>query len=59
MESELDDPSAWRSATDVKSGRTYWYHRATRQTTWNMPACLAEIQKKYEGNATMLFVPID
>ena len=50
-----DDPSAWRSAVDAKSGRTYWYHRTTRQTTWKMPECLVEVQKSNEGTYVCIF----
>ena len=35
--SDADDPQQWRSATDPKSGRTYWYHRVTRISTWVKP----------------------
>jgi hypothetical protein len=28
----------WKSVVDEKSGRTYYYHRFTRQTTWTKPA---------------------
>ena len=38
--SELDDPAQWRSAKDPKSGRTYWYHRVNRISTWVMPPFL-------------------
>ena len=38
--SELDDPAQWRSAKDPKSGRTYWYHRVNRISTWIMPPFL-------------------
>ena len=34
MSSERDD---WRSAVDPSSGRTYWYHRKTRISTWVCP----------------------
>lgn len=36
-----DDPSNWRSATDPHSGKTYWYHKVTRVSTWERPACFA------------------
>jgi WW domain len=37
-----DNPDNWRSVVDPSSGRTYWYHRRTRETTWNKPACLQQ-----------------
>jgi len=27
----------WREVTDIKSGRTYWYDKVTKQTTWTDP----------------------
>ena len=30
-------PEEWRSAVDAASGRTYWYHRKTRISTWIKP----------------------
>lgn len=33
----LENPEEWRSAVDAGSGRTYWYHRKTRVSTWIMP----------------------
>lgn len=27
----------WKSTVDPSTGRTYWYHRKTRQTTWQRP----------------------
>lgn len=30
----------WRSAIDERTGRTYWYHRVTRESTWTKPQCL-------------------
>ena len=35
--SQLDDPKQWRSAVDPKTGRTYWYHRVSRVSTWVKP----------------------
>jgi hypothetical protein len=30
-------PTEWRAAVDAATGRTYWYHRKTRQSTWECP----------------------
>ncbi len=40
MDEEDCDPNNWRSAVDPTSGRSYWYHRLTRESTWIMPECL-------------------
>lgn len=32
-----ENPEDWRSAVDASSGRTYWYHRKTRVSTWIRP----------------------
>jgi hypothetical protein len=42
MESVKD----WKTAADAKTGRTYWYHRKTRVSTWKKPDFYDEI----EGN---------
>jgi len=34
----------WKSVVDSNSGRTYYYHRKTRETTWTKPEAL----KRYE-----------
>jgi len=40
-----DDPSLWRSAIDKKSGKTYYYHRNSRNSTWKKPRCLIEMEE--------------
>lgn len=37
MATMSENPEDWRSAVDAGSGRTYWYHRKTRVSTWIMP----------------------
>ncbi|KAJ1439389.1 hypothetical protein B484DRAFT_427707 [Ochromonadaceae sp. CCMP2298] len=32
-----ENPAEWRSTLDPSSGRTYWYHRKTRVSTWVKP----------------------
>eukprot|EP00529_Nitzschia_sp_RCC80_P002981 CAMPEP_0113489490 /NCGR_PEP_ID=MMETSP0014_2-20120614/26556_1 /TAXON_ID=2857 /ORGANISM="Nitzschia sp." /LENGTH=1133 /DNA_ID=CAMNT_0000383229 /DNA_START=141 /DNA_END=3542 /DNA_ORIENTATION=- /assembly_acc=CAM_ASM_000159 len=35
---EIQKPKAiWKTATDPNTGRTYYYHRKTRETTWIKP----------------------
>ena len=31
-------PSVWREVKDPNSGRSYWFHTVTKQTTWTRPA---------------------
>jgi len=31
------DASKWKKAHDPNSGKDYWYHVDTKETTWNMP----------------------
>jgi hypothetical protein len=33
----------WRAAVDERTGRTYWYHRITRESTWTRPQCFETI----------------
>ena len=35
-----DDPKAWRTAVDGRTGREYYYHRVTRVSRWTRPPCL-------------------
>lgn len=37
-----ENPDDWRSAVDANTGRTYWYHRKTRISTWIQPDFLVE-----------------
>ena len=36
----------WKSKEDPLSGRTYYYHRKTRETTWQKPQELVEFEEK-------------
>lgn len=35
---DMEPTEIWKTAIDPKSGRTYYYHSATRETTWNKPS---------------------
>ena len=35
-------PPNWREVHDPRSGRTYWYHTRTKQTTWVRPRAVAD-----------------
>jgi len=41
---EKDNPQDWKSTTDPATGRTYWYHRKTRVSTWTKPEILKELE---------------
>eukprot|EP01031_Cornospumella_fuschlensis_P032098 gene32098-38817_t len=41
-----DGTTEWRSATDAKSGRVYYYNVRTKETTWNKPLELATPEEK-------------
>ena len=34
---ETSDEGAWKETVDSKSGKTYYYHTKTRETTWKKP----------------------
>lgn len=38
-----DDAEQWRSAIDPKSGKTYWYHRVNRISTWIRPPFMPDL----------------
>jgi hypothetical protein len=40
--------SAWRTATDTNTGRTYYYHVETRETQWRKPMELASETERQE-----------
>jgi len=44
----MDD---WRSAVDERTGRTYWYHRLTRESTWTRPECFDTIAESVENDS--------
>lgn len=43
---KMNDKAPWRSAVDKKSGRTYYYHVETRETTWHKPLALASEEER-------------
>merc|ERR1712228_52158 len=44
------DDSKWKKAHDPNSNKDYWYHIETKETTWTMPAELAQ-QGAMNGNS--------
>lgn len=40
---KMADAVNWRTAVDERTGRIYWYHKITRESTWVEPACLREV----------------
>ena len=47
-----DDPKSWREAKDVKTGRTYYYHRVTRLSRWTKPPCLMTPEENHEQKSS-------
>jgi len=47
----------WRVAKDAQSGKEYYYHRKTKQTTWDMPAELKEFQDNGAGTGLSNILP--
>ena len=41
---KIQKPS-WKATVDPKSGKTYYYHRKTRETTWKKPKELKEYEE--------------
>uniref|UniRef100_A0A7S2SV86 WW domain-containing protein n=1 Tax=Rhizochromulina marina TaxID=1034831 RepID=A0A7S2SV86_9STRA len=46
MASQGDGKSKWRSAADPRTGRTYYYHSVTKETTWNKPLELTSPEER-------------
>lgn len=44
---------------DERSGRTYWYHKFTRESTWTEPECLKAIRARSDPSAGPLGVILD
>lgn len=40
----------WRTAVDERTGRTYWYHRKTRESTWTRPKCFDTFEEESLDN---------
>jgi hypothetical protein len=38
------DAAHWRATVDERSGRTYWYHKYSRESTWTEPECLKQLR---------------
>jgi len=43
----------WKAVVDKNTGRTYYYHRKTRETTWTIPEELREIEAKKAQHGMM------
>ena len=37
------EAAKWKQTTDATTGRTYWYHKETKQTTWDTPPAVAKV----------------
>lgn len=47
--SASEDPAAWNTSSDPKSGRVYYYNEITRETQWRKPLCCATEAEKEEA----------
>jgi hypothetical protein len=46
---EIQKPKLiWKSVKDPNSGRTYYYHRKTRETTWTKPGAFRRYELEYK-----------
>ena len=41
----INEVENWKSTIDPNTGRTYWYHRKTRESSWVKPSCLEALEK--------------
>lgn len=46
-----DDGKYWRSAEDPATGKTYYFHKKTKETLWDKPAQMAEYEQKIKTTA--------
>jgi len=50
---ETSDEGAWKETVDSKSGKTYYYHTKTRETTWKKPKGFVQQEKnRNDSNKT-------
>ncbi len=47
----MENPQEWKSAVDPTSGRTYWYHRKTRVSTWVKPNFFPDPSEPAQGTS--------
>ena len=47
--SNVKEKPIWREAIDKSSGKPYWYHRITKETTWTKPLTFNQIQNMNEN----------
>jgi len=52
-----ENPTDWRSVVDPASGRTYWYHRKTRVSTWTKPDFIVDTTST-TNNSSSIVAPV-
>jgi hypothetical protein len=50
IQDDIEDPKQWRAAVDPKTGKTYWYHRIRRISTWVRPVFTSDQKNKLRLN---------
>lgn len=53
-----ENPADWRSVVDPASGRTYWYHRKTRVSTWTKPDFIVDTTTSTGNNSSSIVAPV-
>ena len=46
-EEDLPLPQGWKEVKDPKSGKTYYYHKDTKKTSWKRPRLEVEEEERY------------
>lgn len=54
-----ENPTDWRSVVDPASGRTYWYHRKTRVSTWTKPDFIVDTTSTTNNSSSIVAPVVD
>ena len=60
---DTDSPAVWEVCKSKSTGQIFWYNIATEQSTYEMPACLAddanEVDDRVDLKGACTHLPVD